>query len=169
MSQTPISFPPAELTLREQIRVRAEHPETADKVFLMHDERRWSYRRFRDEATRVAHFVLGRLGASDEKRPPHVAMLLENHLELVALFGGCGIAGATLFGINTGLRGEVLAGVVNHSRARLVVVDDKLLPEVEREVFGDGQGQPRCEQPLDHRIGRRVDHEHELSDRLAVL
>ncbi|MBM4335817.1 MAG: AMP-binding protein [Deltaproteobacteria bacterium] len=132
MSQTPISFPPAELTLREQIRVRAEHPETADKVFLMHDARRWSYRRFRDEATRVAHFVLGRLGASDEKRPPHVAMLLENHLELVALFGGCGIAGATLFGINTGLRGEVLAGVVNHSRSRLLVVDDKLLPEVDR-------------------------------------
>lgn len=132
MTQTPISFPQAELTLRDQIRVRAEHPETADKIFLMHDARRWSYRRFRDEATRMAHFVLGRLGASDEKRPPHVAMLLENHLELVALFGGCGIAGATLFGINTGLRGEVLAGVVNHSRSRLLVVDDKLLPEVER-------------------------------------
>ena len=75
-----------------------------------------------DEATRMAHFVLARLGASDEKRPPHVAMLLENHLELVSLFGGCGIAGATLFGINTGLRGEILAGVINHARARLLVV-----------------------------------------------
>ncbi len=129
---TPIQFPQAELTLREQIRVRAEHPESADKVFLMHDARRWTYRQFRDEATRMAHFVAGRLGKSDEKRPPHVAMLLENHLELASLFGGCGIAGATLFGINTGLRGEVLAGVVNHARARLLVVDDKLMPEVER-------------------------------------
>lgn len=129
---TPIAFPQAELTLREQIRVRAEHPESADKVFLMHDARRWTYRQFRDEATRMAHFVARRLGPSDDKRPPHVAMLLENHLELVSLFGGCGIAGATLFGINTGLRGDVLAGVVNHARARLLVVDDKLLPEVER-------------------------------------
>jgi fatty-acyl-CoA synthase len=132
MTQTPIAFPQAELTLREQIRVRAEHPESTNKVFLMHDARRWTYRQFRDEATRMAHFVLGRLGASDDKRPPHVAMLLENHLELVSLFGGCGIAGATLFGINTGLRGDILSGVVNHSRARLLVVDDKLMPEVER-------------------------------------
>ena len=132
MTNTPISFPQAELTLREQIRVRAEHPESADKVFLMHDARRWTYRQFRDESTRMAHFVAGRLGASDDKRPPHVAMLLENHLELVSLLGGCGIAGATLFGINTGLRGDILSGVVNHARARLLVVDDKLLPEVER-------------------------------------
>ena len=132
MTHTPISFPQAELTLREQIRVRAEHAESADKVFLMQDARRWTYRQFRDESTRMAHFVLRRLGASDDKRPPHVAMLLENHLELVALYGGCGIGGATLFGINTGLRGEILSGVINHSRARLLVVDDKLLPEVER-------------------------------------
>jgi fatty-acyl-CoA synthase len=132
MTQTPIAFPQAELTLREQIRVRAEHPESANKTFLMHDARRWTYRQFRDEATRMAHFVSRRLGASDDKRPAHVAMLLENHLELVSLFGGCGIAGATLFGINTGLRGDILSGVVNHARARLLVVDDKLLPEVER-------------------------------------
>ncbi|MGH2899785.1 MAG: AMP-binding protein, partial [Solirubrobacteraceae bacterium] len=132
MTTTPIRFPEAEMTVREQIRVRAEHPETADKIFLMHDTRRWTYAQFRDESARMAHFVLRRLGASDERRPPHVAMLLENHLELLALFGGCGIGGATLFGINTGLRGETLAGVLNHSRARLLVVDDKLMPEVER-------------------------------------
>ncbi len=132
MSQTPIAFPQAPLTVRDQLQVRADHPETADKVFLMHDERRWTYRRFRDESARMARFLLGRLGRSDEKRPPHVAMLLENHLELVSLYGGCAVSVATLFGINTGLRGETLAGVVNHSRSRLLVVDDKLVPEVER-------------------------------------
>ena len=132
MTSTPIQFPEADLTLREQIRVRAEHPDTANKIFLLQDARRWTYSQFRDESTRMAHFVLRRLGACDERRPPHVAMLLENHLELLSLFGGCGIGGATLFGINTGLRGETLAGVLNHSRARLLVVDDKLMPEVER-------------------------------------
>ena len=59
-------------------------------------------------------------------------MLLENHLELLSLYGGCAFAGATLFGVNTGLRGETLAGVLNQSRARLLVVDEKLLPELER-------------------------------------
>ena len=43
-----------------------------------------------------------------ERRPGHVAMLLENHPELLALYAGCGYAGLTLFGVNTGLRGETL-------------------------------------------------------------
>src|SRR5262245_1854509 len=59
-------------------------------------------------------------------------MLLENHLELLALYGGCGYAGLTLFGVNTGLRGETLAGVLNHSRARVLLVDQRLQEEVER-------------------------------------
>jgi fatty-acyl-CoA synthase len=59
-------------------------------------------------------------------------MILENHLELLALYGGCAYAGLTLFGVNTGLRGEVLAGVLNQSKSRLVVVDERFLPELER-------------------------------------
>jgi fatty-acyl-CoA synthase len=59
-------------------------------------------------------------------------MLLENHLELLSLYGGCAVAGATLFGVNTGLRGETLAGVLNQSRASLLVVEEKLLPEIDR-------------------------------------
>ena len=69
---------------------------------------------------------------STTKRPGHVAMLLENQPELLALYGGCGYAGLTLFGVNTGLRGETLAGVINQSRARVLVVDERFLPEVER-------------------------------------
>ena len=45
-------------------------------------------------------------------------MFLENHLELLALYGGCGYGGLTLFGVNTGLRGDTLAGVLDQSRAR---------------------------------------------------
>jgi fatty-acyl-CoA synthase len=128
----PIELPQADLTLRAQMETRAEHPETAEKVFVMHHERAWTYRRFRDESARMARFLLGRLGTIDDKRPGHVAMLLDNHLELVSLYGGCGVAGLTLFGINTGLRGDTLAGVINHARARVLVVDERLLPEVEK-------------------------------------
>src|SRR5262245_9511095 len=122
----------AGFTLGEQIEARAEHPEAAEKVFLMHGDRTWTYRQFRDESVRMAQFLLGRLGSIDDNRPGHVAMVLENHLELASLFGGCGYAGLTLFGVNTGLRGEVLSGVLNHSRARLLVVDERFWPEVER-------------------------------------
>lgn len=132
MQSEPVSFPQAELTLPAQMRVRAEHPETRNKAFLMDHDRTWSYRQFCDESARVANFLLGRLGKIDDDRPGHVAMLLENHLELMSLYGGCGAGGLTLFGINTGLRGDTLAGVLNQSRARLVVCDEKFLPELDR-------------------------------------
>lgn len=116
----------------EQIEARAAHPIAAGKILLMHGERRWTYRQFRDESVRMAHFLLRRLGPIDDARPGHVAMIMENHLELLALYGGCAYGGLTLFGVNTGLRGEVLAGVLNHSGARVLVVDEGFLPEVER-------------------------------------
>jgi fatty-acyl-CoA synthase len=131
VADEPVQFD-ADLTLPAQIRARAEHPETSDKVFLRQHARSWTYRQFRDESTRVAHFLQGRLGRSDDSRPGHVAMLLDNHLELLSLYGGCGIAGLTLFGVNTGLRGVTLAGVIEQSRARLLVVDERYLEEVEK-------------------------------------
>jgi fatty-acyl-CoA synthase len=127
----PLTFD-APFTVSGQIEARATHPVTANKVLLLHGDRRWTYRQFRDESVRVAHFLLRRLGRIDDAHPGHVAMLLDNHMELLALYGGCAYAGLTLFGVNTGLRGEVLAGVVNQSRARLLVVDERLLSEVER-------------------------------------
>lgn len=128
----PLVFDAPTFTVNAHIEARARHPVTADKVVLMHRGRAWTYRQFRDESVRVAHFLLQRLGKIDSERPGHVAMLLENHLELLSLYGGCAYAGLTLFGVNTGLRGEVLAGVLNHSRSRVLVVDEKFWPEVER-------------------------------------
>ncbi len=122
----------APLTLRDQIEARAQHPTSENKVLLMHGDRQWTYRQFRDESVRMAHFLGRRLGSVSDDRPGHVAMFLENHLELMQLYGGCAYGGHTLFGINTGLRGEVLAGVINQARARVVVVDEKLLPELDR-------------------------------------
>jgi fatty-acyl-CoA synthase len=122
----------APLTLGPQIDARASHPEVAERVFLRQGERAWSYRGYRDETVRLAHFLLRRLGPIDDTRPGHVAMLLDNHLELLALYGACGYAGLTLFGVNTGLRGETLAGVINQSRARVLVVDQRLEGEIER-------------------------------------
>jgi fatty-acyl-CoA synthase len=69
-------------------------------------------------------------------------MMMENHPELLALYAGCAFGGLTLFGVNTGLRGETLAGVLNQSRARVLVVDEGLLPELERVA-----GQLECVAP----------------------
>jgi fatty-acyl-CoA synthase len=126
--------PPIEapFTLGAQLDARAQRPEISERIAIRCDDVAWSYRRFRDEAVRYAHFLLRRLGPIDDARPGHVAMLLDNQPELLALLGGCGYAGLTLFGVNTGLRGESLAGVINQSRARVLVVGERLLPELER-------------------------------------
>lgn len=131
MKATPLSID-APFTLGAQIEARAEHPALADRDFLIQHDRRWTYRQYRDECVRTAHLLRQRLGPCDDARPGHVAMLLENHLELLSLYGACGYAGLTLFGVNTGLRGETLAGVLNQSRARLLVVDERFLPELEK-------------------------------------
>ena len=122
----------APLTVRDQLEARANHPQLADRVAVRHGDRAWTWRRFRDEAVRTAHFLERRLGRAGGPGPPHVAMLLENHPELLSLLAGCSYAGFTLFGVNTGLRGDALAGVIDGSQARLLVVDERLLPELER-------------------------------------
>lgn len=122
----------APLTIGAQISARAEHAEIADRAFLLHGDQTWTYRRYRDECVRVAHLLLRRLGRIDEDHPGHVAMFMENRFEVLALYGGCAYAGLTLFGINAGLRGDILAGVINHARARVLVVDAALLGEIER-------------------------------------
>jgi len=81
-----VTIPPidAPYTLGAQIEARARHPAWADRVLLRHDARTWTYRRYRDECVRLAHFVQQRLGPVSDARPGHVAMLLENHCELHA-------------------------------------------------------------------------------------
>lgn len=122
----------APLTLGAQLDARAAHPEIGQRLALRYGDRSVTYLALRDEAVRTAHFLLRRLGPTDDARPGHVAMLMENHPELMSLYAGCGYAGTTLFGVNTGLRGETLAGVLNQSRARVLVVDERFWPEVER-------------------------------------
>ncbi len=122
----------APMTLRDQIEARASHAEFASRTFLMHDAAHWTYAQFRNESVRVAHFLLRTLGQTADGGVGNIAIMLENHLELASLLGGCAYARGVLFGINTGLRGDVLSGVLNHSKARLLVVNEQFYPEVAR-------------------------------------
>ena len=119
----------APFTVSAQLEARARHSFYADRPLLHQDERTWTCRQYRDESVRYGHFLAEHLGARGG--PRHVAMLLENHLELLALYGGCAYAGATLFGVNTGLRGDPLVGVIDQSRCGLLVVDEALVDRVD--------------------------------------
>ena len=49
MSKPPISIE-APLTVNAQIEARAQHPDTREKVLLMHGDRSWTYARYRYSA-----------------------------------------------------------------------------------------------------------------------
>jgi fatty-acyl-CoA synthase len=176
-----VTAPPidAPFTLGAQLDARAAHSDYADRVALRSDDLSWTYLQFRDEAVRYAHFLRQRLGPVDAARPGHVAMLLDNRPELLALFAACGYAGYTLFGVNTGLRGDTLAGVVDRSRCRLLVVEESLLPELERIelshvarenilVVGSGEGATAAGNRLDACLDAEVGKPGESLDTPAV-
>jgi acyl-CoA synthetase (AMP-forming)/AMP-acid ligase II len=109
------------LTLGAQIEARAAHDSLTDRVFAEQGDRSWTWGRYRDECVRFAHFLLQTPGF-EAGRSAHVAMLLENHLEVLSILGGCAYAGATLFGLNTGLQGGALARVLQMSQVGVLVV-----------------------------------------------
>jgi fatty-acyl-CoA synthase len=121
--------------LGAQIEARARDPELADRVLVRKGVHSWTYRGYRDECVRTAHFLLNRLSRLEGDPPGHVAVLLENQPEFLSLYGGCGYAGLTLFGLNTGLRGETLA----HLRPENVLV----LPTIGEHDLG-GQDLREC-------------------------
>jgi hypothetical protein len=53
-----------------QLDARASHAEIGERIAIRSGELAWTYRAFRDEAVRVAHLLLRRLGRCDEQRPP---------------------------------------------------------------------------------------------------
>jgi len=123
-----------ELTVRDQLEARAEHDEIGNRVFLRTRNEDWTYRRFRDTACALSHFLLERTGEADTERQGRVAILADNRPEFVAVFGACAIGGLNLFGINTGLRGETLSGVLNQSGSTVLIVDPVYLPRVEQVI-----------------------------------
>ncbi len=123
-----------DLTVRHQLEARADHPEIGGRVFLRTRDEEWTYRRFRDTACALSHFLLRRAVDRSDGAPGRVAILADNHPEFVVVFGACAIGGLNLFGINTGLRGETLSGVLNQSDATVLIVDPVYLPRVEQVI-----------------------------------
>lgn len=87
-----------------------------------------------------------------------VAVLLPNSLEILETWFACSLMGAVLVPVNTGLLGDGLRYILEHSEAELLVVDDSLLETLERAypiaaglshrfVRGDSGGAPSGYEP----------------------
>ena len=97
-----------------------------DKAAIVYGERRTSYAEFSAEATRVAHALRGSgIGPGDR-----VAYLLPNIPEMLVGHFAVPLAGAVLVAINTRLSTEEVRYILDHSGARILVVDAALHPTV---------------------------------------
>jgi fatty-acyl-CoA synthase len=94
----------------------------ADKVAIVHGDRRITYRQFAAEATRLAHA----LRASGIGPGDRVAYLCPNIPELLVAHFGVPLAGAVLVAINTRLAPDEVRYILDHSGAKLVVADTGL-------------------------------------------
>src|SRR5690606_30338144 len=105
-------------TIAELISSRANDAQTA----LLFDEQRWSYREFVEDCAQRAAYLLG---ARDQSKPFHIAVLLDNVPEYPLWLGACALAGATLVGLNPTRRGADMERDISHTECQLMVTESR--------------------------------------------
>jgi fatty-acyl-CoA synthase len=98
----------------------------SDKTAIVYGDRRYTYREFAAEATRVAHALRG----SGVEPGDRVAYLLPNIPEMLVAHFAVPLAAAVLVAINTRLSTEEIRYILDHSGCKLLVVDAALYPTV---------------------------------------
>jgi carnitine-CoA ligase len=91
------------------------------------------------ERARQAAAALAHLGI---ERGDKVAVMLPNSLEFLDLWFGVSLLGAVLVPVNTGLRGEGLSYIVEHSESEILIVEQELIDAVDA-ALPPGKGPSR--------------------------
>jgi carnitine-CoA ligase len=100
--------------------------EWSDKVALVCGDSELSYGDLRDRTARVAGGLAERgVGAGDS-----VALMLGNRVEHVLSWFGASWLNAVEVPLNTAFKPEQMAYVINHSEARVLVIEDEYLPQL---------------------------------------
>src|SRR3989338_10113157 len=92
-----------------------------DRPFILFRDQRITFEKFYRQSVKYANLFLG---YKKYNEPFHIAIMMYNYPEFLYAFGGCALSGATLVGVNTELRGEKLAKVLDDSDSLLVLTDN---------------------------------------------
>ncbi len=113
-------------TVADQMEAKALDEKIKDKTFFIFQDKEYAYADFYRESSTFAHlFRRDHNKAGGGNRAPRAAVFMDNHPSFIFAYGGCALNGGTLFGVNAGLRGQVLADVLNQSEARSLITDDR--------------------------------------------
>jgi fatty-acyl-CoA synthase len=111
-----------------------------DRTFFIFEGREYTYREVYQQSQRYADFFLsersrlvesGKLGR-DERFA--LGIYMENAPEFIFAALGAGLSNSILFAINTGFRGETLAGVINQAKITRLITNAGYAVEVERAL-----------------------------------
>lgn len=108
-----------------------------DKEAVVCGQSSWSYREFADEVATIA----GALSASGVGPGDRVAYLMPNVPQLLAAHYAVPLLDAILVAVNTRLSADEIAYILEHSGAKVVVVDGALL-DVVADALSRGEGDP---------------------------
>jgi fatty-acyl-CoA synthase len=113
-------------TVADQMEFKALDEKTRDKTLFFFQDQEISYKQFYERSCAYAH-LFQRLHRSSGADTDNVraAVFMDNHPSFLYAYGGCALTAGTLFGVNTGLRGQVLADLINHARCQVLIVDDR--------------------------------------------
>jgi crotonobetaine/carnitine-CoA ligase len=99
-----------------------------DKVFLMFENKTFTYRQMNENANRMANYFLS-LGGGQGKG---VAILMDNSPRFLDIFIGIQKIGMYAVPVNTSLKGDSLLYILNHCDAQYLVIDDTYLETLQK-------------------------------------
>lgn len=102
-----------------------------DRVFLMFEDRQFTYRQMDENANRIANYLKS-LGGG---RGKGLAIMMGNCPQYLDIFIGSQKIGMYSIPINTSLRGDSLLYILNHSEAEFIMIDEEFL-DVYRKIAG---------------------------------
>ena len=108
----------------ELIRRNATDPSISQRVAIKFGDQSWTHLEYFEESCRYANLFLQRL---DFERPPNIAMLLDNTPEYLFAFGGAGLIGAAIVGLNHTRRGGQLLRDATHTDCQLLISEPRHL------------------------------------------
>jgi len=94
-----------------------------NRVFLIFEEKQYTYRDMDNNANRIANFFSGRGGSYGKG----VAILMDNSPAFLDIFIGLQKIGMYSVPVNTSLKGESLLYILNHCEAKFLVIDELYL------------------------------------------
>jgi crotonobetaine/carnitine-CoA ligase len=154
-----VGGPEKPTTVPAILRARAEA--TPDAPFLTFQGSHCTYA----DALRRAERAAAALASIGVGKGDKVALMLPNSLEILDLWFGTSLLGAVMVPVNTGLKGDGLRYIVEHSEAEVLVVDEALVEAVEAALpTGEGPGRRfvrGAEAPSGYeRLDELIDGEH---------